>query len=329
MKTKSFPFLYAGLAAALAPPVFALEAPDDDAPPPTALKQDAAKLPEIKLPPAEAPAVKSQVPFLGVVSGEVPEMLAVHLDLKAGEGIIVRSLVPDGPAAKSGITVNDVITEVAGQTVGSPTDMSREISTHKPGDTVTLHLIHKGKPTTLDVSLGVKPEDLAALEPQALDPLHLEGIPKELAERIQKALGGNLGGLNLQMGADDAQIPPRMEEAMRDLQKRLHGAMGQGLAQPGDDAGGKVQVQGGATFRMKDNQGSVEVKSTDGTKEVTVRDQQDNVTWTGPWDTAQDKAAAPVDVRQRVESLNIDSSFKGNGLRLQMRRDAAPAVPEN
>ena len=156
-----------------------------------------------------------------------------------------------------------------------------------------------------------------------LDPDQFDGIPKDLAERIKKAIAGNLGGLDLQLDADDAQVGPQMEEAMRELKQRMQGAMGQALLTPGA-AAANPQVQGAATIRMKDAQGSVEVKSTDGSKEVTLRDEQDNVTWNGPWDTAQDKEAAPADVRKRVESLNIDHSFKGAGLRLQMNQAAAP-----
>lgn len=314
MKTHSFAHISAGFAAAFATPGFALEAPADDSPPP-ASKQQAAALPEIKLQQPDAkPAVQSA--FLGVVSGEVPEMLADHLDLKSGGGVIVRSLVPDGPAAKSGLVVNDVITRVAGNPVGSPQELATQITAHQPGDSVELDLIHKGKPTKVMVALGIKPEDLAANEPQALDPLKLDGIPRDLAERIRKAVEGNLGGLDLQFGADEAG--PQMEEAMRELKKRMQGAIGQGFV-PGD-AAGKVQVQGGATVRMNDAKGSVEVKSTDGAKEVTIRDPQNNVVWNGPWDTAQDKEAAPADVRERVEALKIDNNFKGTGLRLQLNQ---------
>ena len=98
---------------------------------------------------------------------------------------------------------------------------------------------------------------------------------------------------------------------------------------PPEAANGQPQIQGAATVRMKDQQGSVEVKSKDGGKEVTIRDQQDNVTWSGPWDTAQDRAAAPDDVRQRVQSLNLDTHFNGNGLRLQMGPGAQPGFPDN
>ena len=321
MKTQTSPWITAGLAAVLVSPAFALEAPADDAPPPPLVAEKERALPEIKLPAAQ-PKPQVEAAFLGVVSCEVPDVLADHLALKPGEGVIVRSLVPDGPAAKSGIAVNDVITKVGGQPVGSPMELSKQITGHKPGESISLDLIHKGKPTTLEVPLGIRPAEMADNAPRALDHLDLEGLPKELAERVRDAIAGNLGGFEL--GGDEAQVPPRMEEAMRDLQKRLQGAIGgAGLVLPGDDVAGKIQVQGGATIKQMDQQGSVEVRATDGAKEVTVRDQQGNVTWSGPWDTAQDKASAPADIRQRVESLNIDSSFKGAGLRLQMRQ-AAP-----
>ena len=317
MKTNSFPFIAAGLAVALAAPAFAIEAPEDNSPPPAA-KREARPLPEIKLKVEDIPAAKAQTAFLGIITNEVPEMLAGHLDLKPGEGVIVRSLVPDGPAAKAGLEVNDVITRVAGNPVGSPQEMSAQVTAHKPGDSVALDCIRKGKATRLDVTLGTKPEEFAAMEPQALDPLHLDGIPKDLAERIRKAIEGNLGGLDLKLGDDGADAGPQIENAMRELKKRMEGALGDALIQPDNLPGGKVELQSGATIRMNDAQGSIELKSNDGSKEVTIRDKQNNVVWNGPWDTAQDKQAAPADVRQRVESLNIDGSFKGPGLRLQM-----------
>lgn len=337
MKTKSSPFFATALATILITPAFALEAPSDDAPPPPVADQAAGKLPEFKLPKAKHVAPQAQAEkqaesaFLGVVTGMVPDMLAEHLGLKQGEGIIVRAVVPEGPAAKSGIVINDVITKVAGQPVGSPLDVSTEIAAHKPGEKVTLDLIHKGKPTLLDVTLAAKPEEVAAAGPQHLDPLNLDGFPKELAEKVRDAIANNIGALDLQKGDVDPNAALPMDQALRDMQKRMQGALGRAaLVPPAAGFGGKIQIQGqaGATFRMMDQQGSVEVKSADGSKEVTVRDQQGKVTWSGPWDTAQDKAAAPAGVQARVDGLNIDSNFNGNGLRLQMRQ-ADPFDPGN
>ena len=53
-----------------------------------------------------------------------------------------------------------------------------------------------------------------------------------------------------------------------------------------------------------------------------------NVAWHGPWDTDQDKAAAPEDIRERIEKVHSGS---GNGFSFQFgkRQHKAPDVLEN
>ena len=319
MKTNSFTILTAGLAGLLSMPAFAIEAPADDAPPPPSADAPQAA-PEVD---AVKPADKVAASFLGVVSAELPAVLAEHLGLKAGEGIVVQALMPDGPAAVAGVAVHDVITRVADQAVASPEDLTKQVAAHKPGEKVHLDVIHQGKPAGIDVTLGTRPDGMAALKPKPLAGLHLEGIPKELADRVRGAIEGNLGDVDINPDQDAADIAPQMRDAMREMKKRMEKAM-EGLKVP-DIAGGlkgdiafEANVQQGATIRLMDEQGSIELRSNDGNKEVTIRDKDNKITWNGPWDTDQDKAAAPADVRQRVARLNLDSKFQGNGLRLQL-----------
>ena len=245
-------------------------------------------------------------------------MLAEHLGLKAGEGILVRGLMPDGPAAKAGVAVHDVITRVADQPVNSPADLSREINSKKPGEPIQLKLVHKGKPTEVEVTLGTRPDDLTAMNPAPLDQLKLDGVPQELADRVRDMIQGNLGAIELDHGNDLADAAPEVEEAMREMKQRMADAM-EDLKVPAPQLRNRIEVHQGATIRMMDQQGSIELKTNEGGKEVTLRDTNDEVTWTGPWDTEQDKAAAPDDVRERVDRLNLDTNFKGNGLRLNFR----------
>jgi hypothetical protein len=329
MKTNPFTNMAAGFAALAITPAFAIEAPADESPPPPAAEAPAPGAGEKAPAPAAAkPEAKVESAFLGVVSSEVPEMLAEHLGLKPGEGILVRALMPDGPAAKAGVAVHDILTRVADQPVGSPLDLTKQVKARKPGETIHLDLIHKGKPAGIDVTLGTRPDAVAAADPLPLDELKLEGIPKDLADRVRGMIEGNVGGLGLEMkfgeGGLEMAPQPQMEEAMREMKKRMEKAMeglNNGQAIPGMPG---IDVQQGATIRMMDNDGSIELKSNDGGKEVTIRDKDNKVTWNGPWDTEQDKAAAPDDVRQRVERLNLDSKFQGNGLRLQMRPQIQP-----
>lgn len=320
MKTTSFRLLTAGLLATAAP-AFALEAPADLAPPPPASPAKEGKthkLPEFKLrdqAQAKPAAPKSEAPFLGVITGEVPDMLSEHIGLARHEGVIVRSVVPQGPAAGAGIALNDVITKVSGSPVGTPAELSKLVSARKPGESVTLDLIQKGKPSTVAVRLGFRPAELLTAElPGQFD---LESMPKELADRVRDAIAGNVQGMNFQQGAELEQLPNEMRNAIEEMQKRMQGAIG-GAGGIVPMHNGQQTVQGEATVRMSDNQGSVEVKSRNGAKEVIVRDHQDNVVWSGPWDTAQDKEAAPGSIRQRVDNLNLDTSFEGPGIRLRM-----------
>jgi serine protease Do len=320
MKTKPLTIHAACIAAALVLPASAIEAPADNAPPPPAT-EEAPQVAEKN----EAPqAPKEDTAYLGVVSSEVPPMLAEHLGLKEGEGIIVRSVMPDGPAAKAGLATNDIITRVADKPVGSSQDLTKNVTSHKPGEKIRLDVIQKGKAVGIDVELGTRPAEIAGVELQPLDQLNLDGVPREFADRVRGMIEGNIGGIEIQPGGEDALgAAPQMDEAMRQMRERMQKAMqglnGPGMFRvPGMQAQGNFNLHQGATIRMMDEEGSIELKSNDGGKEVTLRDKDEKITWTGPWDTDQDKAAAPDDVRKRVEKLNIDTKFNGKGLRLRM-----------
>lgn len=320
MKKIQLTTISAGIAAMLTTSAPAIEAPADDAPPP-AIAEALPGKPDAK-PAANA---KAEIAYLGVVSSTIPEMLAAHIGVKAGEGIVVRAVMPDGPAAKAGISVHDVITRVGDQAIDSAEDLTRQIATRKPGEKLRIDLIQHGKSATADVTLGVRPAALAArIEPRPLDQLNLEGVPEELADRLRGMIQGNLGGMELQFGEDGGpQAAPKFNEAMREMKERMENAL-QGLDAPGIPQENRLDIQQGATIKLLDDQGSIELKSNDGSKEVTIRDKDHNIIWTGPWDTEQDKAAAPDDVRQRMGRLNLDTQFQGNGLRLHLHQAPAP-----
>lgn len=315
MKIIPLTTITAGLAVMLAARANAIEAPADNAPPPpmaeTAPGADRGFKPE----------AMAGTAYLGVVTSPLPDMLAAHLRVKPDEGIIVRSVMPDGPAAKAGVSIHDVITGVGGQSIGTPEDLSRMVTAHKPGEAIHLDLIHEGRLAGTDVTLGTRPAELAGFETRPLDELKLDGIPEEFAQRVRDMIQGNLGRLDMRFGeGGELEAGPRLNEAMRDMKLRMEQAMEE-LDVGGIKDKGRIDIQQGATIRMLDGQGSIELKSQNGGKEVTIRDKDNKITWSGPWDTEQDKAAAPDDVRVRVERLNLDTTFEGNGLRLRMHPD--------
>jgi hypothetical protein len=297
------------LSALLVLPSFAIEAPSDDAPPPADIARENEPEARNKAAHGEASA------YLGVVAEKVPDLLASHLDLEVGQGIVLLALMDGSPAAVAGLKVHDVITRVAGLAVASSDELTATIGSHKPGDVVQLEIIRKGKPLKSEVTLGSRPLDLAGQLARPLDQLNLDGIPDHFADRVRKMIEGNLDERLFEFGEGIHDLAPEIDRAMQDMRDKVRGAMGgmQELKIPGGD----IRINQGATFRMMDDEGSIELKKVDEGKEVTVRDPQGNITWTGPWDTDQDKAGAPEEVRRRVERLNFQDH--PNGIQLHLR----------
>lgn len=296
----------------LAVPALAIEPPPDDAPPPAPVEAPADAV-------QEAPEARPmpEKGFLGVSTYLVPDMLAAHLDLPDGSGVLVRAVVPESPAALAGIEIHDVITRVNDEAVSSPAELTANIHNHKPGDELAVQLIHKGKVVERKVTLGDRPAELADAGAMKLDLPMLEGMPE--AQRIRDAIEMQLRAAEAFPPNEQEAIPMQMQDALRQLHMRFDGALDpRADINPGDRPEGGIHLRHNATFRFMDANGSIEIKSVDGGKEVIVRDQANEIVWSGPWDTEQDKAAAPPDVRERLEKLNMDQGFQG-GLRFNFR----------
>lgn len=282
----------------------AIEAPEDDAPPPPAFEEN------------EDPAPAARPAFIGLVCAEVPEMLATHLGLEPAQGIVVSALQPESPADKAGIKTHDVILRIADQEVRNQEDVARIVTGHNPGDVVQVDLFQKGQKQQIKVTLEERPRELmAAGRPRVMA---LEGLPAEQEKKIRELIEKNLLEMELPLQRDALGA----EDVLRQMREQMGRVLDENMrnAEPGG-----VKIQGGATIRMMDENGSVEVKTSDGGKEVTIRDKNNEIVWTGPWDTEQDKAAAPADIRNRIERLNIDDKFMGGGLRFNLNgRDLDP-----
>ncbi len=85
--------------------------------------------------------------------------LAEALGIAPGSGVIVVSLTPDGPAAKAGLAVGDVIENVDhGPPIAEPGALVRAVQARGPGYPMTMTVLHEGKPRTLAVVLGTWPD---------------------------------------------------------------------------------------------------------------------------------------------------------------------------
>jgi S1-C subfamily serine protease len=79
-------------------------------------------------------------------------------DAGAGQGVVVGQVLSGGPAAKAGLTAGDLIVALAGQGIGSTTDLGAVIDGHHPGDTVAMTWLDQSeKQHTANVELVAGP----------------------------------------------------------------------------------------------------------------------------------------------------------------------------
>lgn len=85
----------------------------------------------------------------------IPPQAAAQAGLP--EGLYVRAVSTDGPAASAGLRADDVITSIDGTPATSNIQLQELSLTKKPGDTVTLEYSRGGHSATATVTLGAQP----------------------------------------------------------------------------------------------------------------------------------------------------------------------------
>jgi S1-C subfamily serine protease len=109
--------------------------------------------------------------YIGITTAPVTEEVAEELNLGVSEGAIVQDVVPGSPGAKAGLRAGrtrteegltlggDIIVRVDGAQVKRPEDVAAAIADNKPGQTVAIEYLRRGKRETADVKLGTRPSE--------------------------------------------------------------------------------------------------------------------------------------------------------------------------
>jgi serine protease Do len=137
--------------------------------------------------------------YLGVGLQAVDEDLAPALGIAKNTGEIVRSVVPNGPAARGGLSQGDVIVSVGGKLVTSEQTVSYLIANTPVGSRVPLVIIRGGKRATVTVQVAERPTE-EALAKISGGSNGNPATPGGAAPGPQKALGLSLAPLTPELG---------------------------------------------------------------------------------------------------------------------------------
>jgi S1-C subfamily serine protease len=111
--------------------------------------------------------------YIGVQAQALYPQLAAKLGLDTTFGGLLAEVVPGGPAEQAGLeggdkklrfqaadyrTGGDVILQVEGHDVVLPDDLARFVAAKKPGEKVTLTVLHDGEKKQVEVTLGKRPD---------------------------------------------------------------------------------------------------------------------------------------------------------------------------
>ena len=97
--------------------------------------------------------------WLGVVIQEVNKDLAESFGLEKPAGALVAQVLQDGPAAKGGLQVGDVILSLNGQSIVMSADLPHLVGALKAGDKAELDVVREGERKVLAMTVGALPDD--------------------------------------------------------------------------------------------------------------------------------------------------------------------------
>lgn len=95
--------------------------------------------------------------WIGIESQAVPEYSAIKMGLEKGQGLMIRSVYRDGPAAQAGLEPGDIITHIDAKPAMATRLGMKQITHSQPGEKVEVRYLRGRRPLMTKVTIGVRP----------------------------------------------------------------------------------------------------------------------------------------------------------------------------
>ena len=248
---------------------------------------------------------------MGVETSEVPRVLSEQLGLARGFGLVIDYVVPDGPAAAAGVKESDILKMLNDQILTEPDQLSKLIRSFPEGTNVTLTILRKGAESKVTVKLGKR--DMPTRH-------GMNGFDKHWNFGDGDfGMMGNMEDLKDLGNAPKAMIRDAVEQARHEVERakdevmRAKDEARRAMRDMRDvrvsttDDNGTIRTTridlGKAEIVFSDAKGEMKIDSINGKKQLTAKDPQGRLLFSGPVETDQDRDKMPADVRERFEKL--------------------------
>ncbi|MBI4658138.1 MAG: PDZ domain-containing protein [Verrucomicrobia bacterium] len=273
---------------------------------------------------------RKSLPWLGVSTEEVSDVLTSQLGLDPAVGLVVTYVAPESPAAKSGLQKNDVLVEFESHSLVHPAQLRKLVQSRKEDDTVKLVFYRAGKKQSVSATLGKTTArlgllgeehrwqgDLRELERQLRD-LPIGEALRDAAK--MKGLRDSLGQVRIDREEVQKGIRQSVEQVRKGIQEALRHAtnrdmlLGPAAKVLRDLAHGDVEVSKDATVTVNSAGASVKtmVKADDtGTyvivanprKRLTVHDKEGNLKFDGEIETSEQQDKVPKEIWEKAKPM--------------------------
>jgi serine protease Do len=100
--------------------------------------------------------------YLGVAVSDLTPELAQGFRVPEGtKGAVLQNVVPNGPGAKAGLLAGDIVVALNGKPVETPAQLTRGVSSVKPGEKAKLTVLRDGKKQDVTVTVARRPDEEA------------------------------------------------------------------------------------------------------------------------------------------------------------------------
>jgi hypothetical protein len=124
---------------------------------------------------------------LGVAVLPISGDLRAHFGAPQDRGVLVDRVRTDGPAAKAGLQVGDVVTDVAGKPATSAGDVLDALSDHKKGEAVAIDVIRGAQHVELKATLDDDPVTWSSSSSSSDDwMMPFDGAPDDMRGAIEE-----------------------------------------------------------------------------------------------------------------------------------------------
>jgi serine protease Do len=201
--------------------------------------------------------------YMGIAIEDVTPENAKFFDVNNASGALVSQVEDGSPAAKAGLKVGDVITELDGQKVTDSSELQMQVSEKEPGTTIQLGVLRNGKNMTIPVTLealGNRDKSTTEVGQNGQGKMRwgigLEDLNQDNRQQLQAPAnvhGAVVGQVKAGSPADDAglrngdiimQVNRKDVNSAADVQQALSSVP------KGQDALLLVWSNGGTTFRV-------------------------------------------------------------------------------